>query len=122
MSDSSTNLKQLRDTVAEFVTQRDWRQFHTPKNLSMALAVEAAELMEHFQWLTPLESSEIRSDPHKLLPVQEEIADIFCYTMALANELDIDLSEAFHKKMIKNREKYPAGEFRGRYRKDDGDA
>lgn len=116
-TDSSTPLLELRAIVREFVDERDWRQFHTPKNLSMSLAVEAAELMEHFQWLTPEESQQI-SDK-KISEVGEEMADVFCYLMSLANELGIDLSAAFENKMVKNRSKYPAVEYRGRFGLDD---
>jgi len=121
LSDSTTNLTQLRTMVEEFVAERDWQQFHSPKNLSMALAIEVAELMEHFQWLSPLESRQIADDAKRLQPVEEEIADILCYTIALANELKIDLSDALRQKMVKNREKYPVQEFQGRYTKKDAD-
>ncbi len=116
-SDSATTLKALRAVVQEFIDERDWSQFHTPKNLSMSLAVEAAELMEHFQWLTPDESRQLSAD--KIAEVSEEMADVFCYLMSMANELEIDLAEAFEKKMNKNRMKYPAVEFRGRFGLDD---
>jgi len=116
-SDSATTLKALRAVVQEFIDERDWSQFHTPKNLSMSLAVEAAELMEHFQWLTPDESRQLSAD--KIVEVSEEMADVFCYLMSMANELEIDLAEAFEKKMNKNRMKYPAVEFRGRFGLDD---
>ena len=72
--------------------ERDWRQFHSPKNLSMSLAIEAAELMEHFQWIDAAESRRVGDDPAKLAAVREEIADVLCYLLALANELDLDLS------------------------------
>lgn len=115
MSDESTTLADLREVVRQFVDERDWQQFHSPKNLSMALAIEAAELMEHFQWITPEASRELRGEKEALTAVAEELADIFCYTLAVANELDIDLSQALRDKMIKNRQKYPADEYRGRY-------
>src|SRR5438876_12254172 len=102
MSDSSTTLAQLRDVVRVFVEERDWRQFHSPKNLSMSLAIEAAELMEHFQWIDVVESRQIGNDPAKLAEVRDEIADVLCYLLALANELNIDLSNAVADKMIKN--------------------
>ena len=105
--------------MADFVTERDWQQFHTPKNLSMALAIEVAELMEHFQWLTPQASREIPADPARLQEVQEELADVCCYVLAIANELGIDVSESMRHKMTKNREKYPAEEYRGRYGPED---
>jgi dCTP diphosphatase len=115
MPDSCTTLADLRDIVRRFVDERDWRQFHSPKNLSMSLAIEAAELMEHFQWIDAAESRRIGDDPAKLAEVRDEIADVLCYMLALANELDIDLSTAIHDKMIKNAAKYPAALSRGRY-------
>ncbi len=116
-SDSATTLEALRAVVQEFIDERDWSQFHTPKNLSMSVAVEAAELMEHFQWLTPDESRQLSAE--KIEEVGEEMADVFCYLLSMANELEIDLAEAFEKKMSKNRMKYPAIEFRGRFGLDD---
>jgi NTP pyrophosphatase (non-canonical NTP hydrolase) len=119
MSDQTTTFSQLRQLIANFVAQRDWQQFHSPKNLSMSLAIEAAELMEHFQWLTIDQSRSIATEPDKLSEVADELADVLCYALALANELQIDVSAAIHSKMIKNERKYPAAEFRGRYGADD---
>ena len=115
MADHATSVAQLRQLVEEFVAERDWSQFHTPKNLAMALAIEAAELMEHFQWLTPDESWAVRDDPAKLHEVREELADVFGYCLAMASELGIDMADAVEQKMVKNREKYPVKEFKGRY-------
>lgn len=118
MSDADTNVESLRALVRTFVEERDWRQFHAPKNIAMALAVEAAELMEHFQWIDAEASRQIVADPQKLAEVGEELADVIGYSLALANELDIDVSEAVRKKMIKNAVKYPVGTYRGRYKVD----
>ena len=115
MPDSSTTVAELRELVRHFVDERDWRQFHAPKNLSMSLAIEAAELMEHFQWIDAAESRTIADDAEKLLPVREELADVLCYALALANELNIDLATAVREKMVKNALKYPAEQSRGRY-------
>src|SRR5688572_19835980 len=87
MSDRITTVAQLRAMVRRFVDDRDWQQFHAPKNLSMALSIEAAELMEHFQWLSVEESRTLRHDADRLHAVTEELADIVCYALALANEL-----------------------------------
>lgn len=119
MSDATTPIAELRELVRRFVDERDWRQFHTPKNLAMSLAIEAAELMEHFQWLTPEQSRGIAGDAGKLAAVGEELADVLCYAFALANELNLDLSDCVRRKMIRNAEKYPADEFRGRYGTED---
>jgi NTP pyrophosphatase (non-canonical NTP hydrolase) len=118
-SDTSTTVAELRKIVADFVAERDWSQFHSPKNVSMALAIEAAELMEHFQWLTTDESRSLADDPERLAAVGEELADVVGYSFALANELGIDLSQAIRAKMIKNVEKYPAEQYRGRYGPED---
>ncbi len=119
MPDQDTSVAQLKDVVRRFVVERDWRQFHSPKNLSMSLAIEAAELMEHFQWITGDASRQIVADPEKHNAVSEELADVICYALALANELEIDLSEAVASKMVKNAQKYPADEYRGRYGPED---
>jgi NTP pyrophosphatase (non-canonical NTP hydrolase) len=114
-SDSTTTVAELRRLIADFVAERDWSQFHAPKNVSMALAIEAAELMEHFQWLTPEASRDLADDPEKLAAVAEELADVIGYSFALANELGLDVSSAIRAKMVKNAEKYPAEKYRGRY-------
>ena len=115
MSDERTTIQELRRLVDEFVGQREWHQFHTPKNLAMALAIEAAELMEHFQWLDPQESQAVAQDAQRRAAAGEELADVICYALAMANELGIDVSDAVRVKMVKNAEKYPADQFRGRW-------
>src|SRR6059058_6025872 len=91
-SDQTTTIAALRDVVREFVQERDWRQFHSPKNLSMSLAIEAAELMEHFQWIDVPESREAAKDPARLGAIGEELADVLCYALAMANELGLDVA------------------------------
>jgi NTP pyrophosphatase (non-canonical NTP hydrolase) len=118
-SDSTTTVAELRKLIADFVAERDWSQFHSPKNVSMALAIEAAELMEHFQWLTTDASRRLAGDPQKLAEVGEELADVIGYSFALANELGLDVSTAMRAKMVKNAEKYPAHEYRGRFGPED---
>ena len=93
-----TTVAELRKLIADFVAERDWSQFHSPKNVSMALAIEAAELMEHFQWLTTEASRQLADDPEKLARVGEEMADVIGYSFALANELGIDLSSAIGRR------------------------
>ena len=100
------NLEDIKSQLREFVRVRNWDQFHSPKNLSMALIVEAAELVEHFQWLTEEESINIESK--KLSEVEEEIADIFIYLMRLSDKLNINLLVAVSNKIAKNEKKYPA--------------
>jgi NTP pyrophosphatase (non-canonical NTP hydrolase) len=118
-TDATTTVAELRKIVADFVAERDWSQFHSPKNVSMALAIEAAELMEHFQWLTTDASRKLVDDPERLAAVGEEIADVVGYSFALANELGIDLSSTIRAKMVKNAIKYPADQYRGRYGPED---
>jgi NTP pyrophosphatase (non-canonical NTP hydrolase) len=114
-TDESTTIAELRQIVRRFVEERDWRQYHSPKNLSMSLAIEAAELMEHFQWIDAAESRRAGEDAAKLAAIRDEVADVLCYALALANELDIDLATALRGKMVKNAAKYPAELSRGRY-------
>jgi NTP pyrophosphatase (non-canonical NTP hydrolase) len=108
-------MKQLRDTLRKFVAERDWDQFHSPKNLAMALGVEAAELMEHFQWLSEEQSR--RLAPEKLDEVRDEMADVLVYLVRLADKLDVDLLDAAAKKIGKNALKYPADKVRGSMKK-----
>lgn len=119
MPDKNTTLAELREIVERFVAERDWRQFHTPKNLAMSLSIEAAELMEHFQWLTAEQSRAVAAQDDNLAAVAEELADVFCYVLAMANELGLDLSTALRRKMAKNERKYPVPEYRGRFGPDD---
>ena len=119
MTDSQTTVARLRQLVEQFVDRREWHQFHTPKNLAMSMAIETAELMEHFQWLTPEQSRQLAQEPQKLAAVADELADVCCYLLAMANELGLDLSAAVEKKMAKNEAKYPADEYRGRFGPDD---
>ncbi len=115
MSDSTTTLEDLKTLIREFVAEREWEKFHSPKNLSMALSVEASELMEHFQWIDLNESRAVANDPKKLAEVGEELADVFAYSLALADVLGLDLADTVRAKMVKNVEKYPADKFRGIY-------
>ena len=104
-------LRKFNEEVNLFVDERDWSRFQTPKNLSMALIVEAAELVEHFQWMQSKESDSLSTD--KKTQVAEELADIFIYTVRLADRLGIDLEQAARGKLDKNRSKYPVDKARG---------
>jgi dCTP diphosphatase len=109
------SLEVLRDRLRAFAADRDWDQFHTPKNLSMALIAEAAELVEHFQWV---EGDKSHLLDEKVRPsVEEEIADIFIYLVRIADKLNIDLYHAAERKIIINARKYPADKVRGSARK-----
>jgi NTP pyrophosphatase (non-canonical NTP hydrolase) len=111
----ASDLLVLRDTIRTFVAERDWDQFHTPKNLAMALSVEAAELLEPFQWLQTGDARELGAG--NLAHVAHEMADVLTYLVRLADKLDIDLMAAVTEKMVLNREKYPADKVRGDSRK-----
>jgi NTP pyrophosphatase (non-canonical NTP hydrolase) len=114
MNDPS-DLTMLRDRLRAFAEERDWEQFHSPKNLSMALMVEVAELMEHFQWLTETESAELPVETQQA--VGEELADCLLYLVRLSDRLGVDLKDAALNKLEKNAAKYPADRVRGSSRK-----
>jgi dCTP diphosphatase len=105
-------MKELQAELRKFVAERDWQQFHTPKNLATALCVEAAELAELFQWLTPEQSRNL--PPDKMEAVRDEIGDVLVYLARIADELGIDPLEAARTKLEKSRQKYPADKVRGK--------
>ncbi len=109
------DFEHLRQRIRQFAEERDWRQYHSPKNLSMALIAEAAELVEHFQWLTEEQSANL--DSGKLEQVRQELADIQIYLITLADRLSVDLLDAVDKKLEINARKYPAEKVRGLTRK-----
>jgi dCTP diphosphatase len=108
-------IEQLQQCIRDFAEARDWDQFHSPKNLSMALIAEAAELVEHFQWLTQAQSKALPKNKHD--EVSLELADIFIYLLRLADKLDIDLIDVATRKIELNAEKYPADSVRGSAKK-----
>ena len=110
-----SELTELRDELRAFAAERDWDQFHSPKNLASALAVEAAELLEPFQWLTEEQSRNL-SDK-QLAAVTDELADVQIYLIRLADKLKVDLLQAVREKIVRNAEKYPATVFKGSARK-----
>ncbi len=114
MNDELTTVNELRNLLRRFVDERDWQPFHNPKNLAMSLSIEASELMEHFQWLTPEEASQAASDPGQREAICDEIADCLAYILAIANTIDVDLSSELRRKMKKNAAKYPVESSRGR--------
>ena len=115
MVSKSAALKDISQRLQVFAKERDWQQFHSPKNLAMALNVEAGELLEHFQWLTQEGSEEL--DPDKLAEVAKEIADVQIYLIRLADQLGIDILAATEAKMAENEKKYPADVVRGSAKK-----
>jgi dCTP diphosphatase len=112
---AETDFDRIKQQVRQFVVEREWGQFHSPKNLSMALIVEAAEMVEHFQWLTEEQSCNLA--PEKLAEVEQELADIQIYLISLAEKLKLDLIAAVDKKLVLNAQKYPADQVRGSSRK-----
>jgi len=115
MNDSTTTIGALRKAIAQFIRERDWEQFHSPKNLSMAVSIEAAELMELFQWMEVDEARRKSRLPRLRKKIEEEIADIAIYTLSLCHTLGLDLSSCIEKKIAKNRKKYPVEKCRGKY-------
>lgn len=113
-TDADTTLAELKGRVLAFVRERDWEQFHAPKNLSMALAAEAAELMEHFLWSSPDASRAEAADPAKRARIAEELADVIIYALEFANATGLDVAAAVEAKMALNRAKYPVEKARGR--------
>jgi dCTP diphosphatase len=114
LSDSATTVLELKDRVLAFVRERDWEQFHSPKNLSMALAAEAGELMEHFLWATPDESRAVAADPAKRAKIAEELADVVIYALEFANATGLDVAASIEAKIAANARKYPVEKARGR--------
>ena len=108
-------IEALTKRLRQFAEDRDWDQFHAPKNLSMALMVEAAELAEHFQWLSEQQSMELSSE--KLKEVSYEVADVFIYCLRLADKLGVDLANIVDEKIAINEKKYPADKVRGSAKK-----
>ena len=114
-SENNNQLENLRNLIRTFVDERDWGQFHTPKNLSMAMSVEVAELLEHFQWLKTGTRDELRDE--SLTQIQHEVADILVYLIRFADKLEIDLESAVIHKLKLNAEKYPVDKVKGDSRK-----
>ncbi|MGI5194275.1 nucleotide pyrophosphohydrolase [Streptomyces sp. CA-288835] len=104
------DVARLQRRLAEFAAARNWQQYHTPKNLVAALSVEASELVEIFQWLTPEQSARVMSDPKKAFRVTDEVADVLAYLLQLCEVLDIDPLAALSAKIDRNEERFPAGE------------
>ncbi len=114
LTDSTTTVAELKARVLAFVQARDWEQFHSPKNLSMALAAETGELMEHFLWATPEQSHGLANDPAKRAKIADELADVVVYALEFANITGLDVAAAIETKMRANALKYPVEKARGR--------
>jgi len=114
MTDAKTTVAELRERVLAFARERDWEQFHSPKNLSMALAAEAGELMEHFLWAESRDSAAVLADTAKRGKIEDELADVVIYALEFANIGGIDLAKAIESKLAQNAAKYPVEKARGR--------
>ncbi len=116
MNDTNTTLADLKTLMQQFVAEREWSKYHTPRNLSASVAIEAGELLELFQWLTAEEAiTRSRDDAKFRQAVGEELSDVMMYLVSLANSLDLDIATAVYAKMDKNRAKYPKEQVRGHY-------
>ncbi len=115
MGDASMSIEDLKQSVARFVRERDWEQFHSPKNIAISIAIEAAELMELYQWGPENESLELSEKAEVRTKVDEELADVLIYCLSLANRIGIDVSQIVQRKLARNAVKYPVEQFRGRY-------
>lgn len=115
MTDQKTTLEELKQYMKAFKAERNWDQYNTPKNLSMAIAIEAAELMEHFLWLETQESEKMLDKKRE--EIEHEVADILAYVLSLCAGYNIDLSKAFERKMKLNAQKYPVGKAYGKHEK-----
>lgn len=111
------DLQKLNADIEQFVSERDWNQFHSVKNLSMALSVESSELLEIFQWMKESDSNLVKNDPKIMQKVEDEVADVFVYLMRIISKTDIDLEKVVRAKMKKNAEKYPADKVKGNSKK-----
>jgi dCTP diphosphatase len=109
-NDESTTLSDLRQAVAGFIAARRWEPYHTPKNLAMSIAIEAAELMEHFQWTGNAEAQALLHEPHRFAEAADELADILIYCLSFANQTGIDISRAVLAKLERNEGRFPAVE------------
>lgn len=113
LTDSATTISELKTRILAFARERDWEQFHSPKNLSMALAAESGELMEHFLWATPEESGVVARNAAKRAKIAEELADVVIYALEFANVTGLDVAAAIEAKMQANALKYPVEKARG---------
>lgn len=117
ISDNETPIGYLRNKVQEFTDARDWAKYHSPKDVSISIAIETAELLEHFQWVSEDTMQDMLKDTMKIAELKEELADIMIYCFSFANTLNIDVAQAVIEKIKKNEMKYPVERVKGTYRK-----
>jgi len=116
VNDATSTVEALKTLVQDFVAERAWEPFHDAKNLSASIAIEAAELMEHFQWVRSDELGSIQDDHEAMHEIREELADITAFVLSFASTMKIDLSSSLAEKMKKNAIKYPVERYRGRFK------
>lgn len=113
---NQTSLTGIQQAVRQFRDDRNWQQFHSPKNLSMSIAIEAAELMEHFQWLTTEQATTlVKDNPEARSAITKELADVLIYCFSMADMIECDVAEIIFDKLAKNNEKYPVEAYQGRF-------
>lgn len=112
--DEHVNIGQIKEKIKTFVNARKWERYHNPKDLAEAICIEAAELLEVFQWATVEEVSSWKNNPLKMASIKDELADVLIYCFSMANVLDIDISKIISEKLSKNEVKYPADKYFGR--------
>lgn len=115
--DDKVTVSQIKKEIEQFNKERDWKKYHTPKDLAISIILEAGELLEKFQWLNDKEITKVLTDSKKFHKIKSELADVFAYAFALSNRLDIDVSEAIFNKIKENKRKYPIDKIKGKYRK-----
>ena len=113
-NDSNTKMQNLIAHVESFVEERDWEKYHNPKDLAESICIEAAELLQLFQWTSPEETAKVKTDANKVTRIKEELADVMIYCLSMANTLEIDLTNAIIEKIESNKKKYPIEEYRGK--------
>ena len=119
-NDSDTTVQELKDLVRDFIHERDWEKYHNPKDIAESICIEAAELLELFQWVNAEEASTWLNSPSKFEKIEEELADVLVYCLSMANTMKIDVRNAVVNKIIRNEAKYPTEKYRGRAHLDRG--
>ena len=114
MSDREIVVADLKEAVRKFVHERDWEKYHNPKNLAESICIEAAELLQLFQWTNSEETAKVKTDANKMTHIKEELADVMIYCVSMANTLEIDLTNAIIAKIENNKKRYPIEEYRGK--------
>jgi len=114
LSDKEIVVADLKEAARKFIHERDWEKFHNPKDLAESICIEAAELLQLFQWTGPEETAKVKADANKVTRIKEELADVMIYCLSMANTLEIDLTNAIIEKIESNKKKYPIEEYRGK--------